>query len=50
MAFQRPQTMTHIAFVPLQSPHSLVVTARDHSLGPLLVSQQPSQDVFLELR
>src|SRR5215831_5516230 len=40
--------MTHMAFGPLQSPHSCVVTARDHSLGPWLVSQPPAQDVFLE--
>jgi hypothetical protein len=30
MAFQRPQAMTDITFVPLQRVHQLGVTARDH--------------------
>ena len=50
MAFQRTQAMTEIAFVSLQRVHQLGVTARDHPVSPLVVSSQPSQNVFLELR
>jgi hypothetical protein len=50
MAFQRPQAMTEIAFVPLQRVHQLGVTARDHPVRPLVVSRQPAQKVFLKLR
>jgi hypothetical protein len=34
----------------LQSVHQLGVTARDHPVRPLVVSSQPSQNVFLKLR
>ena len=50
MAFQRPQAMTDIAFVPPQRVHQLGVTARDHSVRPLVVSSQPAQNVFLKVR
>ena len=49
MAFQYPQAMTNIAFVPLQRVHPLGVTARNHSVRPLVVRSQPSQHVFLKL-
>jgi hypothetical protein len=50
MAFQRPQAMTDIPFVPLQRVHPLGVTARDHPVRPLVVSRQSAQNVFLQLR
>ena len=49
MAFQRPQAMTDIAFVPWQRVHQLGVTARDHPVRPLVVSSQSAQNGFLKL-
>jgi hypothetical protein len=50
MAFQRPQAMTDIAFVPPQRVHQLGVTTRNHPVRPLVVSSQPSQNMSLKLR
>jgi len=50
MAFQRTEALTEIAFVSLQRVHQRGVTARDPPVRPLVVSRQPSQQVFLKLR
>src|SRR5262247_4402157 len=42
-----PQTMTDIALVPGQSPHQVLMTARDHAAGALMVRRQPLEDMFL---
>src|SRR5262249_38278994 len=42
-----PQTMTDIALIPGQGPHQVLMTARDHAAGALVVCRQPLEDVFL---
>jgi hypothetical protein len=41
--------MTNIALVPLEGLHELLMTTRQHSLGPPVVGGYPPQDLFLEL-
>jgi len=41
--------MTTIALVPLKGLHELLMTTRNHSLGPPVVGGSPPQDLFLEL-
>src|SRR5215510_4455556 len=44
------QTMTDIALVSGQSPHQVLMTARDHAAGALMVHRQPLKDMFLPSR
>jgi hypothetical protein len=39
--------MTDIALVSGQSPHQVLMTARDHAAGALRVRRQPVEDLFL---
>ena len=39
--------MTHVALVPWQGPHQVLMTARDHAAGALVVRRQPVEDMFL---
>ena len=39
--------MTAIALVPGQSPHQVLMTARDHAAGALMVRRQPLEDLFV---
>ena len=41
------QTMTDIALIPWQGPHEVLVTARDHASGALVVRRQPLEDTFV---
>jgi hypothetical protein len=41
--------MTHRALVPLEGRHELVMTPRQHALGPPVVSGSPPQDLLREL-
>ena len=50
MAFQRPQAMPDIAFVPPPRGHPLGVPARAHPVRPLVGSRPPAQHVVLQVR
>jgi hypothetical protein len=41
------QTMTDGALVPGQGPHQVLMTARDHAAGTLVVRRSPREDTFL---
>ena len=45
--FEGVQTMTDMALVPCQGPHQVLMTAREHTLGALVVRRQPWEDMFL---
>src|SRR5215471_11676955 len=42
-----PQTMTDSALVSGQSPHQILMTARDHAACALMVRRQPLKDMFV---
>ena len=39
--------MTHVALVPWQGPHQVLMTARDDASGALMIHRQPLEDMFL---
>ena len=43
----RVWTMTDVPLVARQGPHQLLMTARDHAAGALVVRRSPVQDTFL---
>ncbi len=50
MRCQRVQAVTEIAFVLVEGAHQLLMTTGDQPTGPLVISNQPPQDLLLELR
>jgi hypothetical protein len=49
VCFQRVQAMTEIAFVRVEGAHQLLMATGNYPPGPLGISGQPLQDLFLEL-
>jgi hypothetical protein len=41
------QTMTDVALVPWQGPHQILMTAREHASGALVVRRQPLEGPLL---
>ena len=49
MPFEGLEAMTHLALVPLEGLHELLMTTGHHPTGPPVVGGSPPQDLFLEL-